>query len=195
MNYRLNKETLLEVLAAWNSYVNRKIHLIACGGTALTLLNIKESTKDVDFIVPDEKEYAYLISKIKDLNYERKTGSGWQRPGEVYIFDIFCGNTIFTTTLLESPLKKENHEFIMRFSHLYIGALNMYDWISSKLFRGTPVDYDDCLVLARARKDKLDLTHLESHYKELALYHEPEKALLLNLEIFLERLRGEATDD
>ncbi len=195
MDYRLNKETLLEVMAAWNSYVNRKIHLIACGGTALTLLNIKESTKDVDFIVPDEKEYAYLISKLTDLGYERKTGSGWQRPGETYVFDLFCGKTIFTTELLESPLKEENHEPVMRFSHLYIGALNMYDLIASKLFRGSPVDYDDCLMLARARKGQLDLNHLENHYRKLALYHEPEETLLLNLEFFLDRFREENTDD
>jgi hypothetical protein len=195
MNYRLNKETLLEILGSWNSFINRKIHLIACGGTALTLLNIKESTKDVDFIVPDEKEYAYLIGKLIDLSYERKTGAGWQRQGEAYIFDIFCGNTIFTTTLLESPLKEGNHEFIMRFTHLYIGTLNMYDWISSKLFRGTTVDYDDCLMLARTRKDELNLTYLESHYKELALYHEPQKTLLLNLEFFLEHLRKESIND
>jgi len=41
MDYRINKQTLLDVLAQWNGFLRRKIHLIACGGTALTLLDIK----------------------------------------------------------------------------------------------------------------------------------------------------------
>ena len=59
MEYRLNKKTLLEKLGEWNSFLRRKISLIACGGTALTLLDVKASTKDVDFIVPEEADYRY----------------------------------------------------------------------------------------------------------------------------------------
>ena len=41
MDYRINKQTLLDVLGQWNGFLKRNIHLIACGGTALTLSNIK----------------------------------------------------------------------------------------------------------------------------------------------------------
>jgi hypothetical protein len=41
MEYRLNKEKLLEELAVWNGLLKRRVRLIACGGTALTLLGIK----------------------------------------------------------------------------------------------------------------------------------------------------------
>jgi len=51
MDYRINKQTLLDVLGQWNGFLRRKIHLIACGGTALTLWDIKPSTKDVDFLL------------------------------------------------------------------------------------------------------------------------------------------------
>ena len=51
--YRLDKNELLDNLREWNRYLKRKVHLIACGGTAMTLLGIKASTKDVDFIVPE----------------------------------------------------------------------------------------------------------------------------------------------
>jgi hypothetical protein len=59
MEYRLNKDSLLDILQQWNQFLRRKVRLIACGGTAMTLLNVKESTKDVDFMVPDAREYAY----------------------------------------------------------------------------------------------------------------------------------------
>ena len=49
--YRLDKKLLLDILAEWNHFLRRKVHLIACGGTAMTLLGVKPSTKDVDFIL------------------------------------------------------------------------------------------------------------------------------------------------
>ena len=49
MNNRLNKHQLFEVLSLWNNFLRRRVHLVACGGTAMTLLEVKPSTKDVDF--------------------------------------------------------------------------------------------------------------------------------------------------
>lgn len=60
MQYRIDKQGLFDTLSAWDGFLKRKIHLIACGGTALTLLNIKESTKDIDLIVPNKGEYPYV---------------------------------------------------------------------------------------------------------------------------------------
>jgi hypothetical protein len=65
MNYRLNKQTLLDVLGQWNGFLKRKIHLIACGGTALTLMAIYDlSEKRItayieDFLDPLKKEGLY----------------------------------------------------------------------------------------------------------------------------------------
>ncbi len=52
---RIDRENLLTTLSVWDSYLKKKVHLIAYGGTALTLIDLKESTKDIDFIVPEEK--------------------------------------------------------------------------------------------------------------------------------------------
>ena len=60
-DYRINKQELLKEIGGWNRFLKRKVHLIACGGTALTLLDLKESTRDIDFIVPHLAEYDYLI--------------------------------------------------------------------------------------------------------------------------------------
>ena len=48
MEYRLDKNTLLDTLGQWNGFLRRRVHLIACGGTALTLMDVKPSTKDCD---------------------------------------------------------------------------------------------------------------------------------------------------
>jgi len=60
MDYRIDKRNLLDRIGAWDGFLRKKVHLIACGGTALTLLNIKPSTKDIDLIVPDVTEHKYL---------------------------------------------------------------------------------------------------------------------------------------
>jgi len=149
MEYRLNQKDLLDTLGLWNGYLNKKIHLITCGGTALTLLGVKESTKDIDMLVPVDQEYDYLIKTLKQLGYQPTSGYGWQRPGEAFIFDLFRGKRVHTTELLESPLEKKNHTLIKELAHIYVGVLNPYDLIVSKLFRGTTVDVDDCLILRK----------------------------------------------
>ena len=189
--YRLDKQTLLDILGQWNVFLKRKIHLIACGGTALTLLEIKPSTKDVDFIVPDESEYGYLVKTLQNLGYRQATGWGWRREGEAFIFDLFPGKRIHTTELLQSPLETGNHELLFEFSRVYIGILNEYDLISSKLFRGTRVDFEDCLMLVRARRDRVDLKHLVQHFNELASYDISEDRLGQHIEHFLDLLKRE----
>lgn len=124
MEYRLDKYRLLETLEQWNRFLKRKVHLIACGGTAMTLLDVKASTKDVDFMVPNVSEYAYLIKVLKSLDYEPETSRGWLRKGDVFRFDLFPGKKIHTTELLETPLAPENHFLLKEYSRLYIGILS-----------------------------------------------------------------------
>jgi len=195
MKYRLNKDSLLEILSQWNAFLKRKIHLIACGGTALTLLGIKPSTKDVDMIVPDEGEHRYLTKALRDLGYQQTTGSGWQKKGDLYIFDLFAGKRIHTTELLESPLGENNHTLFKEFSHLYIGILNDYDLIASKLFREATVDFEDCLMLFKAHQKKIDIKYLKEHYRELAGYDIAEERVLGHLDHFLGLLKKEGTDN
>lgn len=195
MRYRLDKNDLLNVLSAWNRFLKRRIYLIACGGTALTLLNIKPSTKDIDFIVPVEKEYDYLIRTIQDLGYKLVTGAGWSR-GDQYTFDLFRGNKVHTTELLESPISSKNKHFLIKeFSHIYLGVLNYYDIIITKLSRGAGVDMDDCILLVRTKKEEIDLELLKSRFLETSSYDVSEEKMNKNLAHFLRILKKERCDE
>ncbi len=189
MDYRLNKDDLMEALKGWNSFLGKKIHLIACGGTAMTMLGVKPSTKDVDFMVPNVGEYKYLIKKLRSLGYKSVSGNGWQRKGEDYQFDLFRGNRIHTTELFESPLGEGRHEPLFELSRLYIGVLNDYDLISSKLMRGDRVDFEDCLKLFEAHLETIDLNRLIEHFRELVSYDIAVDRLAKNIEIFVEMLK------
>lgn len=195
MNYRLDKNLLLEILGEWNRFLKRKVHLIACGGTAMTLIGLKPSTKDVDFMSPKVREHNYLTTQLKALGYKQSTGSGWKRDGEDFQFDIFCGNRIHTMELLESPLEEGRHSILKEFSYLYIGILNDYDLISSKLMRGTSVDFEDCLGLAEARQEEIDIKRLIHHFHEMVSYDVAEDRLRPNIDHFLVLLREKGLYD
>jgi len=190
MNYRIDKEELFARLGDWNAFLKRKVRLVACGGTALTLLGIKPSTKDIDLIVPDTGEYRYLINTLKELGYEPASGSGWARD-DGFVFDIFRGKYIHTTELLESPLEKGNNTMVREFSYIYLGVLNCYDILISKLFRASSVDIEDCLALVRHKTEDIDLVRFADRFRETAGYDVSEEKVNMNLEHFLRILKDE----
>ena len=102
------------------------------------------------------------------------------------------GQRIHTTELLESPLEAGNHRWIKKFLHLYIGTLNHYDLIISKLFRGSQVDFQDCLALLKAKRQEINTTTLEERYKETVRYDVSEKRILETWEHFKQRMKNEA---
>lgn len=190
MKYRLDKNSLLEELHIWNKFLKRKVHLIACGGTAFTLLGVKESTLDIDLLIPKWNEYKYLIKLLQDLGYQQKRGMGWSRS-EGPIFDLFGGNKIHTTELLESPLKPENNILIKEFSYIYLGVLNFYDILISKLFRGTTADIYDCLSLIRVKKQEIDINFFKNRFLETASYDISFEKYKKHLNHFLNSLKKE----
>ncbi len=189
MNYQIDASGLMKTLRAWDEVIpsRRKIHLIACGGTALTLLGYKESTKDVDFLVPKVEEYKRLVQFLAQAGYSRGSGYGWKRPDESIIFDLYPGNRVYSTELLTSPLKKDGNKKIQEWKKIYLGALNPVDLIISKMFRGTDVDIEDSLTLFK--NEKVNLVVLEKRYKETAKYDVSEERILRNFHALLARMK------
>lgn len=189
MNYRTTREDLFNTLSAWDKVMTgrEKIHLIACGGTALTLLGYKESTKDVDLMVPNLSEYKRLITFLRRTGYRNCTTYGWRRPEETMIYDLYAGNRVYETELLDSPLKRGGHRKIREWGKIYLGALNPIDLIITKMFRGTQVDLEDCLMLLH--QEKVSLKALKQRYQETASYDVSETKALRNLELLLKRSR------
>ncbi|MBF0493807.1 MAG: hypothetical protein HQL28_01590 [Candidatus Omnitrophica bacterium] len=190
MESRIDKNGLLEKLAAWNSFLKRKVRLIACGGTALTLLDIKPSTKDIDLLVPVSEEYIYLIKILRDLGYKSASGSGLARD-DGFVFDLFPGKRVHTTELLVSPLDDGNNIPVKEFSQIYVGILNYYDLLISKLFRGTSIDIEDCLALVRRKRTEIDMERFIGRFNETASYDVSEDKARGNLEYFKKILRKE----
>lgn len=179
--YRLTKQGLWDILEIWDKYLPSAVRVVACGGTALTLQDLKESTKDVDFLVPDHDECKVLIRTIQRLDYRQTTQSGWKKDDSVFIFDLFPGKKVFTTELLNSPLEPGKNIPIRTFKRLAVSALNDIDLIISKMFRGTEVDVEDCLTLMNARGAAFDLAALKARYEGTAQYDLLPEKMMKNL--------------
>lgn len=189
MDYQVLASELTDTLGAWNELLpgREKIHLIACGGTALTLLGYKESTKDVDFLVPNENEHQRLVKFLDEAGYDPVTQYGWKRPGENVIFDLYPGKRVYSTELLTSPLEVGGNRKVREWKKIYLGVLNPMDLIISKMFRGTEADIEDSLELLR--REKVDLKKLEKRYRETARYETGESRVLKNFDSLLSRLK------
>ena len=151
-------------------------------------MGIKESTKDIDLLVPDLGEYEYLISTLKQLGFKPVTGSGWSR-GDGFIFELFRGKAVHTTELLESPADEGNHILVKELAYIYLGMLNYYDIIISKLFRASSVDIEDCLLLIREKKQEIDINRLIERFHETAAFDVSEEKVNKNLENFLRLIK------
>lgn len=194
MEYRIDKEGLFNRISGWDSFLKKRVHLIACGGTALTLLGLKASTKDVDLLIPNIDEYEYLTGILKQLGYKPASGAGWE-TGDGFIFDLFKGKAVHTTELLESPLDKGNNIPVKEFSRIYLGILNYYDVIISKIFRATALDIDDCLLLIKSRRKELDFKRLETRFRETAAFDISEDRVNKHFDSFVNVLKKEGLLD
>jgi len=174
--YRITGMELIETIDNWEHLIRFKVNLIGCGGTALTLLKIKESTKDIDMIVPVQKEYERLMAFLRSIGYQEK-GNGLAHPDDPnFLYQFWTGNRVFTTELLDSPLEPDRNIPIKNWRHIYLGALNLQDLIITKMFRGTQVDLDDCVAAFAA--SNMDPEALLERYAETAKYDlNPEKMI------------------
>jgi len=184
--YRITASELLQTIENWEHLIDFKVNLIGCGGTALTLLEIKDSTKDIDFIVPISKERERLMKFLRSLGYEEK-GGGLAHPDDPYfLYQFWVGNRVFTTDLLDPPLNPGRNIPIKKWRHIYLGALNLQDLIITKMFRGMQVDVDDC-VAAFARFE-VDPEELLKRYAETAKYDLNPEKMIQNFNVFAEAL-------
>ena len=99
MELRINKQKLFNNIGLWDGFLKRKVSLIACGGTALTLLDIKDSTKDIDLIIPKEDEYDYLIKGLESV-----VGGSFE----------FCDDPIKTAKLMIAHIDKKRQDLKLK---------------------------------------------------------------------------------
>jgi len=90
-----------------------------------------------------------------------------------------------------SPLEEGRHTLLQAYSHLYVAVLNNYDLISSKLMRGTSVDFDDCVSLFKSQGEHIEIDKLVGHFNEMVDYDVGETRIRPHMGYFLDTLKEE----
>ena len=153
-------EAFLQLIAD----LDEKIELFAIGGTAMVLKNIKESTKDIDFLTTSSHEEIKRLFNLAGL--KEKSSSEvcniWYL-GNTRI-DIFYDAFIIGTPLPEDW--KELSEHMRDIGKVRLFVLNWYDIIITKIARLEPRDIEDILEIIK--KEKVDFKKLKERYYSLA---------------------------
>jgi len=128
-NNRINKDELLILLSEFDLELKRKITLVAVGGTAMTLLEIKSDTKDIDFNIPLKSDY-YEFERVKN-----------KIKPKIKI-DYYEQNMIFSEALPGDYLKIAI-KYKSKFDKIELYILNPIDIVCSKISRLNESDIED----------------------------------------------------
>ena len=124
----LDKSDLLAFLKEVDRELPRKIHLIAVGGTAMTLLNLKNSTIDIDFVL--EREETDIFRKVL------------QAIPHGFRIDIFSDGMVFSQQLPKDYIEK-SITITSHLKNIQLSALHPLDIVVTKIGRLDERDIED----------------------------------------------------
>lgn len=145
----LEKNRLLEFLEVLDNEMSREVTVVAVGGTAMTLLDLKPSTRDIDFTAPgkDFDEFERVLNSVPH-GFEVQ---GWP------------DGTVFSQTLPDDYLEKSKP--IADFKHIHLKALHPVDIVATKIGRLNERDLQD--IEACIEKSKLSKAQVEERANQV----------------------------
>ena len=123
----LDRSALLDFLNILDEELLKRITLVAVGGTAMTLLDLKSSTIDIDFTIPSNDIYAYKKAE-QNIQHGLK-------------IDIWEDGYVFSQSLPSDYLEKSIE--IKTFEHIVLKALHPVDIVVTKIGRLNDRDVQD----------------------------------------------------
>jgi len=154
------KEPLIELILELDSKLTKKIDLYAVGGTGMTLLNLKASTKDIDFNL-----------KPNDYNEFKKALA---KTIHGYKIDTFCNGEIFSQHLPSNYVNKAI-PIKLKFNNINLFSIHPLDIVVTKIGRLNERDWED--IKDCIKKYHLTKKNILSRGKEITyigneeLYH------------------------
>jgi len=140
----LDRSGLLGLLTAVDKELERKIILVAAGGTAMTLLDLKPSTIDIDFTGPN--------ADIKEFNRIQKS------LPHGFKVDTWTDGAVFSQVLPEDYVEK-SIQVKTKLVNIQLKVLHPLDIVVTKLGRLNErdlQDIDSCIERFRLKKSQIE---------------------------------------
>ncbi|MFH1588054.1 MAG: DUF6036 family nucleotidyltransferase [Candidatus Diapherotrites archaeon] len=169
---QIKKEGLLSLLKKVDEKLSKKITLTAVGGTALTLLNSKDSTKDIDFDL-NKEDYQEFKKILEEIPHGFK-------------IDLFEGGFIFSQQLPSDYEEKTIAIKEPEFNKIELKTLSPVDIVASKIGRLSTADEED--IKTTIKKFKLTKKQIIKRTKQIE-YAGYEKTYEINLKALLKTIK------
>ncbi|HIH22456.1 TPA: hypothetical protein HA238_01890 [Candidatus Micrarchaeota archaeon] len=141
----IGSRTLMDSIIEFDKYLSRRMRIIAIGGTALTLLGKKASTKDIDFCFINEADRTEFTRIAKRLGYVSEPPS--KLIGHGLAVDIYSNGYIFCVQL--QPNYAEISVKIRELQKIELYALNPVDLVITKTSRFNDRDREDIITILK----------------------------------------------
>lgn len=158
-----NKKEFLAFIKRLDEILDKPIYIIAIGGSALSLINLKDKTKDMDFFVAgiDFEDFDALIEKVAEKENIPKRKIDYWMDGEI----LFVKGAWQGSKLPPDYIKLTLDYKKVKLKHITLKILNPVDLIITKVGRSNPVDITDITNLIRVYKiDKKLLTERFAYF-------------------------------
>ncbi|NHJ33758.1 MAG: hypothetical protein FK732_12940 [Asgard group archaeon] len=165
---QLDKTILYDFLDTLDDELSRTFIVVAVGGTAMTLLNLKPSTIDIDFMV-SSSDYSEFQKALTNLSHGFKV-------------DVYVDGMVFSQDLPDDYLEKSIP--IVDFDHIYLRALHPIDVVVTKIGRLNERDLQDievCIQKFNFQKEQIEKRANQVQYVGL------EENYIHNLRFILEK--------
>ncbi|QLH06672.1 DUF6036 family nucleotidyltransferase [Nitrosopumilus ureiphilus] len=159
----LNKQVLLDFLEELDKELERKITVVAVGGTAMTLHNAKESTIDVNFTIPAE-DYAEFHRVLNLVPHGFKV-------------DTWNNGMVFSQDLPDDYLKNSRN-VRTKMKNMKLKTLDPLDIIVTKIGRLNERDKEDIAMCIK--KFKITKAQIKKRAKQV-IYTGREENYEINL--------------
>jgi len=156
----VGSDKLNEIILEFDKHLTREITIVAIGGTALTLLGKKESTKDIDICFLTDEDKERFIELAKMLGYSIESG---RIVGHGLIIDAYSGGYIFCVQLPDDY--KDNASLIGSLKRINLFSLSPEDLIITKTARLNQRDFLDIKKIFESFD--IDKENLVSRYMQI----------------------------
>lgn len=159
----LNKKQLLDFLEELDKELERKITVVAVGGTAMTLHNAKASTIDVDFTIPadDYSEFHRVLDLVP----------------HGFKVDTWNNGMVFSQDLPDDYLEKSK-PLRTKMKNMKLRTLDPVDIVVTKIGRLNARDKED--IATCIKKFKITKEQIKKRAKEI-IYVGREENYEINL--------------
>lgn len=172
----IGTKSLMDFLSEFNRYLPRKMKIFALGGTALTFLEKKASTRDIDLCFASENERKSFVKTLQTLGYKLDIPN--KLVGHGIAIDIYSDGYIFCVQLPSDYTEKAKKIKEMGKIELYV--LGLVDLIITKAARFNDRDKEDLAVLFENYEiDQKELVHRWIEVMESSMVKDAKENIIL----------------